>query len=324
MKGITSFFMAIVLMSCFMTGKIPKSERKTSNVNHYHYPINTNSDDWFDYSVLEKSEMLKISQDCLDKMSDLQLLYAIADYPYFGDIYAYGFDKEGLEIFADYCSAFEELLSRASFLSSLNKYGLQIAQEYTSDTSDRLNSLRGDLIKDLLYYYNTPSSGQNRDTTIIIYTPNGSPVQALLRDEPHDGEPYHWQRDNYYETTYAVTKIYSGTCIYNCHSYAWSLHSPSNPYWINSPGPYMSDGSYTQLYSGSILNAIGTYGVGYNDVIYYPGKHSALIIGITTSNTIPLASITAVSKWGFDGVFQHAVGNVPPGFYSSNVSIWHQ
>ena len=290
---------------------------------HYNYPITQESADWFEYTILEKAQLLKIPKETLGKMSDVQLMYAIADYPLFGDIYAYGIDGDGLDTFASFCSAFEELRSRDTFLTTLKNEGLRIAQEYEADSSGYFNSLRSHVLEDLVKYY-TSSSELHRDTPLIVYTPNGSAVQALIREEIHDGEPYHYNCDQYYISTYAVTPVYSGTCIYNCHSFAWSLPSPSNPYWINNPTPYMADGSYSLKYSGSINNPIGAYGVSYYDKVYYPNqKHSALIIGITTSSTIPLASITVVSKWGPHGVFQHAVGNVPPGFYSSTVSIWH-
>ena len=46
---------------------------------HYVYPIDVTSESWFDYTVLEKSEMLRINDETLGKMTDENLVYAIAD-----------------------------------------------------------------------------------------------------------------------------------------------------------------------------------------------------------------------------------------------------
>jgi hypothetical protein len=322
MKNIISIIVALFLTSCLLTSAVPKSEIKTNANTHYQYKISLASDDWFSYSVLEKSEMLRISKEELEKMSDLQLLYAIADYPYFGDVYAYGFDEEGLARFEKYCSAYAELHSRDSFLDSLNRYGPRVAQEYASRNQDDLDNLRAQLLLDLVSFYHESPTEQYRDTPIIIYTPNGTAVVALQRVEYHTAAK-HAIDDQYFVNTYYVTKVYPGTCIYNCHSFAWSINSPSNPYWINYPQAYMTDGSYSLVYSGSTSSIIVSYGASQNDKIFYPnGNHSAILTG-NPANGAPLVSLEATSKWGPNGVFKHAVGNVPADYQPSIVSIWH-
>lgn len=47
----------------------------------YKYAITVESDDWFDYSVLEKNKMLKIDNQTTSEMSDEELVRAIADFP---------------------------------------------------------------------------------------------------------------------------------------------------------------------------------------------------------------------------------------------------
>ena len=50
----------------------------------------------------------------LKKMSDQELVSAIADYPYLVDIYAYDSIGEGIDKLAENCDAYAELISRES------------------------------------------------------------------------------------------------------------------------------------------------------------------------------------------------------------------
>ena len=322
MKKISFIIMAILL--CFsMTGSDFKSNRCLP-LFRYSYPIDFDSEEWFDYTVLEKSSMLMIPQTILDSMSDIELLYAIADYPYFGDLYLYGFDENGLAAFAEYCSAFKELQSRQTFLKSLNAFGRRVAQYYASDEMVSFNDLRAGLILDLMDYFTTASE-QSRDTPIFVYTPNGTAVSALLRDEPHDGDIWHYSMDQLYIAQYSLTLVSPGTCLYNCHAYAWSLQSINTPYWIPNPGAYMSDGSYIMKYSGPLNSSIANYGISQGDIVFYQKNnkmHSAVLTGNTTGGA-PLASIEVVSKWAEMGLFKHSAGNLPASWLPANVTIWH-
>ena len=326
MKKALGIIVSALLMSTLLSGST-YGFWQSKSVERYRYVLNASSDDWFNYTVLEKNEMLQIPQEILSKLSDIQLLYAIADYPYFGDAYAYGIDKNGLDTFAKYCSAFREFLARESFLDSLNSYGIGIAEKYASDSCDPLNNLRAQLIMDLISFYNS-SSESLRDTTIYVYTPNGTPVPALIRDEIHEGEYYHYPLDQYYLTRYNIAYLTDsalswGTCKYNCHAYAWSYPSPACPYWIDYPSNYMSDGSYSQVFSGAPSSYLYAYSVNVNDIIYYPnGSHSARLIGNPYGGQ-QLANIQAKSKWGEAGLFSHAVGEVPAGWQGTVYSIWH-
>ncbi|MBQ6292633.1 MAG: hypothetical protein IJK77_01995 [Lachnospiraceae bacterium] len=91
--------------------------------SRYVYPITIESDNWFDYSVLEKVQMLWIDDQILKTMSNKQLVEAIADYPYLIDIYFFDSIKEGLEVLADECCAYRELIQRPDYQRSLEVYG---------------------------------------------------------------------------------------------------------------------------------------------------------------------------------------------------------
>ena len=153
MKRIMAMILAVWMLGAFVTGC--KSEERIQNeiasVERYQYPINIDSEDWFDYTVQEKTNMLRIPQEILEDLSDLQLLFAIGDYPYFVSVY--GFDEAHFSTFSSYCSAFEELLSRKSFLKSLETYGEAVAREYLADQTDILNFTRADMILSLVEVY---------------------------------------------------------------------------------------------------------------------------------------------------------------------------
>ena len=123
------FFCILLLMALsglLLTGA-KANPRDAEKSGHYVYPIDVTSDNWFDYTVLEKSEMLRIDDEILERMLDEDLVYAIADYPYLVDYLAYG---EDVLLFSKYCSAMEELLSRETCAESLNRYSKQIIEEY--------------------------------------------------------------------------------------------------------------------------------------------------------------------------------------------------
>lgn len=91
----------------------------------------------------------------------------------------------------------------------------------------------------------TETYGIARDTSATVKTPKGTSVSVIKRtySATESSEAYNYTVKNYPNAT-----IISGaTTNYNCHSYAWYSQSTSNKYWMNNPGAYMSDGSYTQV-----------------------------------------------------------------------------
>ncbi len=99
--------------------------------------------------------------------------------------------------------------------------------------------------------------------------------------------------NNYYITTYPnATFVSDSTTVYNCHSYAWYSSSTSNPYWMNDPSSYMSDGSYTRVYSALQSSRV-----------FFPvGNHS---MKIYDAYGRALSTATVISKWGSAPVFIH-------------------
>lgn len=90
----------------------------TTRVHHYKYPIDVMSPDWHDYTVSEKVVILKIPDETLERMTNIALVTAIYEYPYVGDIYLFGVEKEFV------CETFNGMLSRFSAAAELKSRNL--------------------------------------------------------------------------------------------------------------------------------------------------------------------------------------------------------
>lgn len=142
-----------------------------------------------------------------------------------------------------------------------------------------------------------------RDTSATIKTPNGSSVAVVKRtySASESASAY-----NYTVTNYPNATVVSGaTTNYNCHSYAWYSQSTSNVYWMNDPGKYMSDGSYTQ---------VGTSPTATSQKVCYtqyplvnPYIHSGIVYSISGS------TVKLTSKWGAGPLVRHNVSYSPYG-----------
>ncbi|HEX9059614.1 MAG TPA: hypothetical protein VF941_05505 [Clostridia bacterium] len=143
-----------------------------------------------------------------------------------------------------------------------------------------------------------------------VKTPKGTSVTVSVKAEMTFNEFY--ECNKYTSTSYPnATKIADPTNNYNCHSYAWYSASTSNPYWMQYPSAYMTDGSYssTDLQSVSAGNKI-----------YYPyGGHSGIVY-YRPYGPVTLGSISVTSKWGGCGLMRHAANYCP--YSTSSVSFW--
>lgn len=120
----------LCLPACKASGQ---EEASNGAVTHYTYPITSESEDWLDYSVLEKAEMLRIPEETLKNMTDEALVTAIAEYPYLCDLLVYGTGiEDGIQTTRSYFSALDELLNRDTAQEALKTYGVRIVKEYSS------------------------------------------------------------------------------------------------------------------------------------------------------------------------------------------------
>ncbi len=329
-KAIISIVLVMVLISSAIL--IPSV---LADDEFYAYPITIESDDWLEYSVLEKQSMLSIDDSTVKGMSDEQLVHAVADFPYLVDIYVFDSIETGLDELKKTCDAYRELSGRDSFVPSMTKYGTALIEYYTEfPRSDGRTDFVITALKDIIDAINKNRSTdlfQNLHqnfTRAVPQTPNGNSVPYTTPSEPHSViNLYHYNIDNEMVNTYGVTLISSGSCKYNCHSYAWHSTASSNPYWISYPGIYMSDGSYALVYQGSLSSAVNNCGISTNDKVFYGANsinnmHSAIFVDYSNSG-VPVATAKVRSKWGQAGVFQHSLTNVPAAYSTSNISFWH-
>ena len=330
----------IILLSSYLFvpvgAEVISVENYDLKIPDFSYPITPESDSWGDYTVLEKVRMLAIPEERLSVMSDEELVSAVASYPFLVDIYLYGDSvSDGINVARSYFSALDELLSRNSGLSSLYAYGVQPAQLLLAKTSSQISEDDHFVSKALIDIYNASISSKaidsNNSVNASYTTPNGTPLAVSYYTEVHTQEEHRQLDINQIVNVYAVTLLTPGSCLYNCHFYAWYMRGSSlyvNYAWLNNPSAYMTDGSYNLVYQGSPNNSTYTANINYNDIIFYGSLsgsmntwHSAIYRG-TTGSGAPLASQPCVSKWGDYGVFQHAIANVPAGYDSSIISAW--
>ncbi len=322
-------FLMVILVSMHEINASAKDKDADAKDNKYidgfyEYPITIMSDDWFNYSVKEKVAMLIIDQETLNRMTDRQLVYAIADYPYLVDIYLYNSFEEGLTNFKKNCSAYCELMERLSGIESLKTYSEEIIESYKiTPRLDGQTDFVANALNDIIEYYDEDNLRPSSGTRATVMTPNHTSVYVTTPSETHTTN-YHTSLDNSVVSTYGVTKVRTGSCKYNCHSYAWYSISSNNPYWMPDPTAYTTDGSYTKKFTGTPSSSINTSGISVNDRVYYANKtHTAFFIDNPSSGA-PLGTLLVKSKWGQAGVFEHAVSNVPAGYDDSTLTIWHR
>lgn len=143
----------LLLIAILVLGNTSFAETKSETLDDnskYQYPLTRSSDNWFDYSVSEKKTMLRIDNQILASMSDKQLVYAIAEYPYLVDLYAYDFSKEGIDTFSKECSAYAELSKRTSFKESLTEYGKKVIEECSLRSEDSHSRFVSGAMQDLI------------------------------------------------------------------------------------------------------------------------------------------------------------------------------
>lgn len=150
---------------------------------------------------------------------------------------------------------------------------------------------------------NVESSKATRDTTTTVKTPNGSSVEVIQRTyrASESLSAYKYTVENYPN----VEIVSNATTNYNCHSYAWYSQSTSNVYWMENPGLYMTDGSYTKV--GTTPTATGQKVCYTQYPLVNPYVHSGIVYSISGS------TIKLKSKWGSGPLVIHNVSYSPYG-----------
>lgn len=164
-------------------------------------------------------------------------------------------------------------------------------------------------------------------TSSTVYTPKASAVNVFLMEaarvwwaadggksaNPYDvtddfPSSYKTMMNQQYYAIYGINPVSPPTVKYNCHSYAWYQQSSSNPYWMDDPSRYWTDGSYIEIGRSS---AVAGHKMVYFDT-YLQAAHSAIIQQHADNpNSNPVRTFTVYSKWGAYGVYQHSWAACP-------------
>ena len=329
---------------------IAEEELQVNSIDEYEYPITVSDSEWGKLECLEdKIAVCRIDEKILKQMTNEALVNSIIEYPFLYDLFLYQDYETAVEKFEDICDAYRELLNRNEakdiLLDVLNNRVSTLSEKITAD-DEVLNEVlsllilyQNDFVETITYdeikrvsdisklvefvnredviEYSTLSA-----TDYSVTTPNGTVVSCVARTCEHLSANYHASIDYNLENTYGVDVVRIGNCRYNCHSYAWHDQN-ANPYWINNPFAYMTDGSYYRVMSG--INSISASAV-YGDKVFYGttlnenNAHSAILY--SSSSGVPLAGRVVRSKWGYAGVFEHTINNVPSGYDTSVVTVW--
>lgn len=321
----------LILGLCLcLCGNVLRVQGEADNFNKEDiYSITPEDEEWSQLTIQQKYDVCRIPNRILDVMSNEELIQSILDYPFLNDVFLYSSFEEGVEAIEQVCDAYVELLSRnegkESIVRSLNQRNNVLSREY-----DILEQIKSDALS-ILVAYQDDFELTNDEIKVVdavselinyeyidnvistinnskAYTPKGNWVGDIATYCEHN-EQWHINEAQQTAQCYDVTYVSTGSCHYNCHSYAWYSQSPSNHLWIPNPSLYMTDGSYNRVYS-----PIG------GDRIFYGTNSLPSHSGIITMTEN--GAIMVASKWGLSGVFIHTIYNVPNNYDTANISYW--
>lgn len=328
MKKLKHIFTLSIALICLICISIPSEA-------HSIYKSTPEDPEWKYMTEADRQNAVKIPASTTSSMTDQELVKAIKEYPYLIDIFAFSSIDMGIKHLEEKCDAYKELIARPNGAICLTE-AINAERAVTAESSIR----RDELAALLLYQPAFTSKSQICDFASIeektkavatfgtplyrssyVTTPCGTKVPVITTSCPHS-QAEHDDMDAEVLRSYpTVTRISRGSCRYNCHSYAWYSQSTNNPYWINSPAEYMTDGSYSKVMSGINNSSINASS---GDRVFWGTNSSPIHSAIlhSSSSGVPLATRIVYSKWGQLGVFKHQVATSP--YSTSNVSVWHR
>lgn len=161
-------------------------------------------------------------------MSDEQLIQAIFKHPFVCEIHLYSTIEYGVEVFRNTCDAYAELVKRDSGFNSLVSYSDEKIRLFTENITAK-EEIENEILSALILFQPefesklTVASVEKitQLSTMIDYKIMGAPEQYNIpRGAVVPSELYVYTPKGIV-SQYGVTKVSSGTCKYNCHSYAW-------------------------------------------------------------------------------------------------------
>ncbi len=185
------------------------------------------------------------------------------------------------------------------FLSFTNFYQSSVKNNF--DSSD--------------YLYNLPYVSMPRS---YVLTPNGNSVSTVQNTT--DLSSSQIAECNSFVSSICPNAIFlSGpTNKYNCHSYAWYMQNHFyNTHWMPSPDTYVSDYSYTPIYSNVQVGDIICY-INSSGAKIHSGRINQ-VLGGTSNNVCGDSNLYQVtSKFGMCGLYSHRGDECPYTSYYSD------
>lgn len=314
----------ILLLSSTAFAAEPQMETVELSDTPYVFAVKPGTTEWENLSPAERRRISHVPREEVENMTTRALLETVLNYPYLVDIYAFNSIEEGIEIVADRCPALRELLLREDVGEWLCLFASAAANQRNTVTTDEM---RNYYLYRLSAYVGDSEAIQAaataRATTTYVTTPNGSSVlvKANMTWSDHGLTKSETERamDDLLDTYSSAELLRDVSPAYNCHSYAWYSTSSSNPYWMNDPSAYITDGSYEEGYA--VRNARVTYSQG-NSII-----HSG-IVSTAASSSGTANDAVIKSKWGVAGLVSHDLLDCPyydPEYYTGvSIDYWEQ
>lgn len=165
---------------------------------------------------------------------------------------------------------------------------------------------------------NIPIMANAASGSLVVYTPNGTSVPVVQRDEMNEIMFNNLMTECTTESPYKDAVLLGNpTTAYNCHSYAWySQNTSTNTYWMNDPTQYYTDYSYCEVSTpraGDIICYFDDKGT--TSTADDVNLHSGIVTSVNDSlvnDVCGMASLVNVtSKWGRHGLFSHR-GDICP------------
>ena len=311
-KKILSILLAVVLVLCATVPVTAMAEE--ANVPQPFYSITAQDPEWAEFETTAAMRAaVHLDESVFDDLPTAEVLRAVLEYPLLGDIYLFNSLQEGIDRTMKHCTALRVFVTRpdayATLRNAIDRNDQKRLRANLSDIEKRmtprfleaLTTHEGFAVEAIEY-----KTRQNELMgTATVYTPKGSAVSVITRAEMSAAEIA--GSNQYYKSKYPkATYVSTATAKYNCHSYAWYSSSTSNPYWMNSPSKYMSDGSYTRVQKISQASKV-----------YYPDDNHSARVYDAEGNSINNA--TVISKWGSGPVMIHKVHYGP---YPGTATLW--
>ena len=297
---------AILVLS--MCAFVPIVTEKQDTVTDAHiYTVLPDSEEWATMTLAERRKSCYVDEDEATKMSTAGLVETVLNYPYFVDIYAFNSIEEGIARVSRRFPPLAELLDRSDANVALQEYlnkrhSINKKNLSVNSAEDHVSKTYG--AQRLILIIEKKQAVAEPNTLVFVKTPKGTSVPVFKgRTWAEAGIS---QEEANVQSAVLLTRyksaklIYSANPQYNCHSFAWYSASPSNPYWMNNPSPYMNDESYVSAgYTASATNKITYYEM--HPQLGYTCIHS----GIIQSNG------QVISKWGVCAAFTHDIYDCP-------------